>query len=272
MPRDSVLRSRRLSRVTPGAFFDAADIVLIVALGAAAVSLLWAVLRPYGPVGPWQGGVGVTLAAADPALLTRFDPFFRSAPAAGTAVTSLPLKLFGTRTDQAMGRGSAIIATPDGLQNSFGIGDEIVPGVKLKSVAFDSVTIDRVGTVEQLFLDQSVAAPVASSATPLPAAAPSPAQSPSPTVPQSLANSVTFAPRLIEGAPSGLIVSPRGNSPAFAASGLQAGDVVIEVNGTRVADVASAAAALGNPGGDGQVRLIVERAGKPVTLTTKVSP
>ena len=34
-----------------------------------------------------------------------------------------------------------------------------MPGVVLESVAFDNVTIDRGGTSEQIFLDQSTPAP-----------------------------------------------------------------------------------------------------------------
>ena len=84
-----------------------------------------------------------------------FDPFTR-APAAnsgGQVVTSLALKLFGVRVNEASGLGSAIIATPDGVQGSFAVGDEILPGVTLKSVEFDHVTIDRGGAEETVFLD-----------------------------------------------------------------------------------------------------------------------
>ena len=40
-------------------------------------------------------------------------------------------RFYGIRQDQASGRGAAIIATPDGLQRSFAVGEEIVPGVTL---------------------------------------------------------------------------------------------------------------------------------------------
>ncbi len=143
--------------------------LLTFALLWAGVMLFWAIVEPLGPLGE-RRTAGTGFAGADQSLLTRFDPFFRDAPAGGTVtVTSLPLKLFGTRLDQAVGRGSAIIAMPDGTQASYGVGDEIVPGVRLKSVAFDNVTIERGGVPEQLFLDQSVAAsPVAASRPPVP--------------------------------------------------------------------------------------------------------
>jgi general secretion pathway protein C len=91
-------------------------------------------------------------------MLGSFDPFFRLSGAAGPVmVTSLNLKLYGIRQDQVSGRGSAIIAGSDGQQRSIGVGEEIEPGVTLKSVDFDSVTISRGGADEQLFMDQSQA-------------------------------------------------------------------------------------------------------------------
>ena len=68
---------------------------------------------------------------------------------------SLDLVLLGTRVDAASGRGSAILATPDGQQKSVGVGEEIMPGVRLAAVEFESVTLDRGGAREQLYIDQS---------------------------------------------------------------------------------------------------------------------
>src|SRR3546814_6656978 len=41
------------------------------------------------------------------------------------------------------------------MQSSFAVGDAILPGVVLKAVAFDHVSIDRGGAEEQIFIDQS---------------------------------------------------------------------------------------------------------------------
>jgi general secretion pathway protein C len=91
-------------------------------------------------------------------VLGNFDPFFRldrqDAPA---QVTSLALTLHGIRQDQASGRGSAIIGTPDGTQRSFAVGDEIVPGANLVEVRFDSIVLSRGGAPEELYMDQSPA-------------------------------------------------------------------------------------------------------------------
>lgn len=147
------VRSRILS---PGALYRFLEVVLIVFLAVQTARILWLLVTPLTPLGEVRNPPLETAANPD------FDPFFRlNAQPQGAVVTSLALKLYGTRVDEAMGGGSAIIETPDGVQSSFLVGEEIVPGVKLKSVNYDGVTIERNGAPEQLFLDQSVAAPVA---------------------------------------------------------------------------------------------------------------
>ena len=157
------------------------EILLLVVLAVQLARLVWTVATPVGPLGRWKPEQAAQMTpAARIALFARFDPFFRGGAAQGpAAVTSLSLKLFGVRMNEASGQGSAIIAGPDGIQSSIGVGDEIVAGVKLKVVAIDHVVIDRGGTEETLYLDQSQAAPVATpGATPTPGASPLPAQPP----------------------------------------------------------------------------------------------
>lgn len=132
------------------------EIALLAMIALQCARLIWTGLTPVGPLGDWQGNVVRDDSSA--AVLSTFDPFFRLSGAAGpVTVTSLNLKLFGIRQDQASGQGSAIIATSDGQQRSVAVGEEIEPGVTLKSVDFDSVTISRGGADEQLFMDQSQA-------------------------------------------------------------------------------------------------------------------
>lgn len=268
--------ARRSARTLP---YDVTEAVLIVALATAAVALFWALVKPMGPVGRWQA-VGSSIAAADPSILTRFDPFFRSAATGTTAVTSLPLKLFGVRLDQAMGRGSAIIATSEGEQNSFAVGDEIVPGVKLKAVAFDSVTIERGGASEQLFLDQSVGGPAPATGVPLPGGTPEqpapamqvpapPPQSAAPNV-QAITSGVNFAPRMEKGAVTGFVVSPKGTGDVFASTGLRQGDVVTQINGVGIRSVEDATRAVGAGAVQGQTTFTVDRGGKTMNVVSGV--
>ncbi len=243
-----------------------ADVLLILALAGAAVMLFWALFRPLGPVGRWQAVRGVPV-VSDPMLLTRFDPFFRNSGASGpTTVTSLALKLFGIRVDQAMGRGSAIIATPDGVQSSYAVGDEIVPGVKLKSVAFDHIVLERGGVDEQLFLDQSVAAPVAGAAAAAPGATPAPATT-AQLSPQALAEGIAFAPRSEKGAAPGLVVAPKGSGTLFAQTGLVQGDVVTQINGQPVRSADDIANAVVRVPPGGRLNFMIERNGTTMNVS-----
>ena len=154
---------RRIPRTT---VYSGLELALLSLVAIQCARLVWTMVTPVGPIGDWRATSSVPVAApVDPASFAAFDPFFRLNGDAGPVqVTSLNIKLFGVREDKATGRGSAIISTPDGQQRSFAVGDEIVPGVMLTGVSFDSVTISRNGTAEQLFLDQSTPAPVAGGA------------------------------------------------------------------------------------------------------------
>lgn len=218
---------------------------LLLLLAVMVARLAWAIVTPVGSLGPWEGRrAQIMSATARQALFASFDPFFRTGaqqPSSGV-VTSLALTVYGIRLNEGSGQGSAIIAGPDGVQNSFAVGDEVLPGVVLKSVAFDHVTIDRGGAEEQVFLDQSGGADAAApSAAPPPAssgwqsAAPPPTSA-GPTV-DSLKRDIGFAPRLENGRVTGLVVQSRG--PAFASAGFRPGDIISQVNGQPVSDLQS---------------------------------
>lgn len=245
------------------------EALLIVLLAVQAARLIWAAATPFGPIGNWTAGVPAPV-ATDVSLLARFDPFFRLAPAAGPAVvTSAPVKLFGVRLDQATGRGSAIIATADGVQASFAVGDEIMPGMILKAVMLDHVTIERGGVAEQLYLDQSVAASVATPGAPPPAGGVPPPTGGVPTV-SALRAGIGFAPRVESGTITGFVVSPNGSGDIFRAVGFMPGDVVTTINGRGFRSVQEAAEALGALPQGSQVQFGIERGGTNTTITTRI--
>ena len=66
------------------------------------------------------------------------------------------------RADSATGRGSAILATGDGQQQVYAVGDTIADGVTLAAIAADHVVLDRSGTREALWIDSGSAASVQS--------------------------------------------------------------------------------------------------------------
>lgn len=274
------LEPRALRRLRPRTdLLGLVELGLIALIAVQCARLVWTVATPVGPVGDWQaqsgGGAGAASAGA-----AGFDPFFRLAGQSGpVAVTSLNLKLYGVRQDQASGRGSAIIGTPDGAQRSFAVGEEIMPGVVLKAVDFDSVTITREGADEQLYMDQSGAVPVVGPAEPAAPGLAPPATTrttpPPPVVvappepPQAkgdAARDIRVQPRMNGREVTGLAVFPQGTGDAFRAAGLAPGDVVIAVNGQRIRSAAHARELAGALAGPRPPQLQIERDGRVMTL------
>lgn len=248
----------RDSELASTAGLRGAEFGLLAFVAVAAARLIWTIVTPATPLGNWTPPAPIS---ADTSVLGSFDPFFRAtAGDAPAAVSDIGLILSGTRVDTVSGRGSAIITTTDGLQASFLVGEEIVPGVRLKAVAFDAVTIDRGGVSEQLFLDQSSGdAPV----TPENAGiAPPPAGS---LAPPRLTADISASPRLSGTLVTGLVLNPKGSGAAFAAAGLQPGDVVTAVDGAPVAGI-SDPGQLARQLEAGGATLSIERGGKTVSL------
>jgi general secretion pathway protein C len=202
-----------------------------------------------------------------PALFGGFDPFFRTPQAAtGTeVVTALPLTLFGIRTNEASGGGSAIIAGADGVQNSWSVGESIMQGVTLETVAFDHVVISNNGVLEKLFIDQSVPAenvtPETTAADPAaPAAPPAPAAQ---LNAQTLQQSIGLTPRNEGGRVTGLVVSAKDDGTMLGVAGLQKGDIITAINGRPVTAAAELAGQL-RPGA--RLTLEVERGAQKLPI------
>lgn len=230
------------------------EAALILLLIIQVARLFWAIFTPIGMYGEWQARRPAVLSpAARQSLFASFDPFFRTENAAAPAqITGLSLRLFGTRLNEGSGQGSAIIATPDGVQASYVAGDQIMPGVVLKEVAFDHVVIDRGGTAESLYIDQSgeatgsteSAGAAAATATPAPQgsaagpdAVPSGPSGP-PLTAFMIMRDIAFQPRTEAGRVTGVVVSTKGSGEAFARAGFQAGDILTRINGRPVASSA----------------------------------
>jgi general secretion pathway protein C len=251
------------------------ELALLALIALQCARLIWTAVTPVGPLGDWRGS-GADRPAAGTAALVDFDPFFRLSGSGGpVTVTSLNLKLFGIRQDQASGQGSAIVAGSDGQQRSIAVGEEIEPGVTLKAVGFDSVTISRGGADEQLFMDQSQdPATVSAPNVPTPAAPAPPVVQPttavepgSPPPPPSklYPNEVSMAPRMNGTQLTGVTVRPQGNDEGFRALGLAPGDVVVAVNGRRIKSM-DEARGMATQLASARVILQVERGGQMVTL------
>jgi general secretion pathway protein C len=255
------LQSRRMKSVSLAHVLIA---LLAVLLAMQVARLFWTIVTPVGAAGNWRApSVNLVPASARAALFSGFDPFFRNdQPAAGAGnVTSLNLTLFGIRANESSGGGSAIIAGDDGVQNSYGVGEEVAPGVILDAVAFDHVILSRGGVKESLYLDQSVPAENVNPATPPPStSAPS---GDAALNAETIQKSIGFTPRNEGGRVTGLVLQPRDDGTMLRLAGFQAGDIVVAVNGRPVTSAADIAALL-KPGA--RLSVEVERGGSKVPI------
>lgn len=283
-------RARAILRRLPvTTVYTGVELVLIAVLALQCARLVYAVVTPVGPVGIWRPEQGV-IPGSPQALLRGFDPFFRvsGGDAAGpAAVTTLQLTLYGTRIDEAQGGGSAIIAGADGVQQSIGVGQEISPGVILKAVAFDHVSIERGGRSEDLFITQAEQAPapavvpagaplVGGAAPPASAGAPPPPLSEATPSPQGISaaqvrSDIGFIPRIDGGKVSGLTVRSQGSGAAFRAAGLRDGDIVTQIGGRPVSGQADLERLGPQLARGGAISLLVERGGQVVPLTLTIA-
>lgn len=270
-------RARGLLRRLPlNIAYSLVELVLMALLAIQLARLIWAIVTPVGPLGDWRlpaAGVG----ASAPELLARFDPFFRlsntNAPNAPVAVTALQLTLFGTRINEASGRGSAIIAGPDGVQTSYAVGDEISPGVTLKAVFFDHVSLTRGGRDEDLFLDQSGGGAAATGATGAaqPASDAGGAPAAQPVTLARLRAEIGFIPRIDEGRVTGLVVRPQGSGQLFRQVGLRDGDIVTQIGGRPVTGASDIENLASQYAKGGNIPLSIERGAEVLPIVIAVS-
>ena len=203
------------------------------------IRLAYVIATPVTPLGHWQPALPDAMpVAARRALFAHFDPFNRQqvTTAGSETVTSLDLQLFGITVNAATGGGSAIMAGADGIQNSFAVGMEVMPGVNLHAVADDHVVLDRGGVRETLYIDQSVPAETVSSGN-----AQSATGGDTAMTADTVKAGLSLTPRKEGARITGLAVSPAGDGALFARMGLQRGDVIIAVNDRPISSPADMA-------------------------------
>ena len=225
-----------------------------------------AVATPTGPV--------------DLSILSRFDAFFRTgapgALAGASGAEASQMRLFGVRAG-GVGGGSAIIGLPDGRQISVGVGEEVEPGLILQSVGPDFVTLARDQSLSRLeFAD----APAGAAAPPPPPSTPQ-VVTPSPTAatgqgvvvdPQRLMAQASLRPRLQGLGVNGFTVSSAGNASELRSAGLQAGDVILSVNGVALNSPQAIGALRGQLASAPSAEIQYERAGETRTTTIRTRP
>ncbi|WP_373492316.1 type II secretion system protein N [Parasphingorhabdus sp.] len=204
-------------------------LILAALLLIQAIRLTWLILTPLGPVGDYRANdVQILSPQSRLTLFGSFDPFFRGGAAqTANVVTSLQLTLFGIRMNEASGLGSAILSGPDGVQENYVVGQEIMSGVTLDSVEFDHVIINRGGVLESLYLDQSIPAQtVGTDEFEVPAGLVAGGNE--------IPGIASLAPRNDQGRVTGIVLSPLGDGSLFRNAGFRDGDIIVSINGNPV--------------------------------------
>jgi general secretion pathway protein C len=226
----TVHRLAPFRRLLPTDLYFWLKALLLALVGVQLVRLTWIVVTPVGPFGDWRPATPRLMSAeAQTALFATVDPFFRSAGATSatpTQATLVDVQLFGTRAGGAGVSGSAVLGQAEGEQKSYVVGEEVAPGVKLLTVAFDHVVLDRGGARQTLHMPQSDTGTGAESA-PETGAAASP----------SMADAFDLKPRQVGSAVTGVIVNPGQSPAAFQSAGFRPGDVIVAVNGARISSL-----------------------------------
>jgi general secretion pathway protein C len=230
--------TRRPDRVRTGV-----ELALAVVLAVQLARLILVVAQPQTDALATPTAQATT-APVDYSVFQRFDAFFRtggqSSLAEASAAGASQMRLYGLRSDGS-GGGSAIIGLADGRQVSVGVGEEVEPGLVLRGVGSDHVTLARGGSVSRLIFSDvplGVAPPpppppgpqTVTPEPPAPAVAPA-AASVSRVDPAQLMAQASLRPRMQGLRVNGFTVSTTGEGAALQAAGLQAGDVILAVNG-----------------------------------------
>ncbi|MBU1324602.1 MAG: PDZ domain-containing protein [Alphaproteobacteria bacterium] len=261
------------------------DRLRLLAEGALAVLILAQATRLALVLLSPQAEASTPAPAAGPrpdlSVFARSDAFFQpgspAAPGAETAPTE-GLRLFGVRAGQG-GGGSAILGLADGRQLSVGVGEEIAPGLILRTVALDHVTVARGPTVSRIEFGEigGGAMPVAPPAPTTPQVVAPPKTEPTaearaaaPVVdPQRLIGQASLRPRMKGMSVSGFTVSAAGDGQALRSAGLRNGDVILAVNGVELNGMGALAGLRAELADATTVDIRYERAGRVSTTTIR---
>jgi general secretion pathway protein C len=241
---------------------------LIALLSIQVARLVWVAVSPLAPPGLWLSANRSNVPQLPYTSKATPDPFTLNRQVAGIpSLETLGFRLFGIRQSGSPDSGAAIIGGPDGQQQSYLIGEQIAPGVRLKAVAADGVVIAHNGQEQHLYIDDSSALPnTPGSATNVPNRT-GPRGTPEASLPPpsvGLAD-IQYQARLLNGEIAGVIVQPDGRGGALSDIGLAAGDVILAINGRRITtpdDVRSLSDRLRT----GPRQLEIERGGRVISL------
>lgn len=191
--------------------------------------------------------------------------------------TSLTLVLAGTIAAEDPKRGFGIIGETAANAKVYSVGDTVPGGVRLHAVYRDRVILDRSGQLEALLLPRqfqgggSAALPVASAAPRAESRLADRVRRMIAQDPGSVSEIMRPQPVFANGKQRGYRVYPGRNRQQFAQLGLKPGDLVVSINGTPLDDPARGMEIFRSIGSASQVRVTVERNGRPQELVLNMA-
>jgi len=265
-------RVRGVWAARPDRVRSAVEVALALLLAVQLGRLVWIVAEPRDAAASMASS-SAAVSPADPAVFQRFDAFFRtggqSSLAEASAAGSGQMRLYGLRSDGS-GGGSAIIGLADGRQVSVGVGEEVEPGLILRGVGPDYVTLARGASLSRLiFSDVPVGVAPVPPPPPGPQIVTPPPPPPPPAVtptaasvdPAQLIAQAGLRPRMRGLRLDGFTVSASGDAALLRAAGLQAGDVILAINGQSLDSLERIAALRGQLANSSGAELRFERDG-----------
>jgi general secretion pathway protein C len=245
---------------------------LLTAVLAAAIGLqvAWMITGAFGARDAGDPASDALPQTISPVDIIKSAQLFGRIEAGPTApgpapVSTQGLVLVGVLASTEPQNGRAIIGESTGPARVYAVGATLPGGSRLIEVYPDRVILDRGGSSETLPLPRQGGTPtsIGSSSSPT-TAAPNAAVI---SAGDALANAVRWQAVMRTDQPSGLRVYPGSDAQGFATLGLQAGDLILAINDTPLADQANGERFLQSLAGAPQARLTVERNGRTETVT-----
>lgn len=275
-----------------------ASIVLAVFLGVALADLGWTLVpapgnlwRPVSVEQPRAEEAGSNSPQANMQRLVASELFGKKQASEqaeqrveDAPETKLSLKLLGVYASDEPSISRAIIASSNGDEKSYAIGDSISQGVELHSVFPDRVIISRAGVLETLRMERDelsdgaarrVQTRIASGGGQQAISAPDPQQLGNIreellSDPSKAGNYIRVVPAASGGQQRGYRIYPGRDRALFEAAGMRPGDLVTAVNGVSLDDPSRAISLLNELSSAQSINVTVERGGtvQNYTLST----
>jgi general secretion pathway protein C len=210
------------------------------------------------------------------------DPVAAVGDPADAPETRLSLVLAGTIAANDPKQGFGIIGESATNAKLYSVGDSVPGGARLNAVYGDRVILERGGQLEALLLPREYKGGSGAAAPPPTAGMSSMPQTAGSQVvervrrmiaqdPGSVAEIMRPQPVFANGQQRGYRVYPGRNRAQFARLGLRPGDLVMSVNGTPLDDPQRGMEIFRSIGSSDQVRVTVERNGRPQELVLNMA-